>query len=101
MLDTKTNFVDEKVEIDPKDLQVSFDNNTTETKDTETNNESTSDTVDDIKAKITAIQKSLNPMEKTKAKAALTENNLPLAIKSITDMETLTKIYDVLSTFNK
>lgn len=33
MLDTKTNFVDEKVEIDPKDLQVSFDNNTTETKD--------------------------------------------------------------------
>ena len=36
MLDTKTNFVDEKVEIDPKDLQVSFDNNTTETKETET-----------------------------------------------------------------
>ena len=36
MLDTKTNFVDEKVEIDPKDLQVSFGNNTTETKDTET-----------------------------------------------------------------
>lgn len=36
MLDTKTNFVDKKVEIDPKDLQVSFDNNTTETKDTET-----------------------------------------------------------------
>ena len=30
MLDTKTNFVNEKVEIDPKDLQVSFDNNTTE-----------------------------------------------------------------------
>lgn len=68
---------------------------------TETNDESTSDTVDDIKAKITAIQKSLNPMEKTKAKAALTENNLPLAIKSITDMETLTKIYDMLSTFKK
>ena len=36
MLDTKTNFVDEKVEIDPKDLQVSFGNNTTETKDKET-----------------------------------------------------------------
>ena len=36
MLDTKTNFVDEKVEIDPTDLQVSFYNNTTETKDTET-----------------------------------------------------------------
>lgn len=36
MLDTKTNFVDKKVEIDPKDLQVSFGDNTTETKDTET-----------------------------------------------------------------
>ena len=40
MLDTKTNFVDEKVEIDPKDLQVSFGDNTTETKDTETKDES-------------------------------------------------------------
>ena len=40
MLDTKTNFVDKKVEIDPKDLQVSFDNNTTETKDEKTNNDS-------------------------------------------------------------
>lgn len=40
MLDTKTNFVDEKVEIDPKDLQVSFDNNTTETKDKETKDDS-------------------------------------------------------------
>ena len=40
MPDTKTNFVDEKVEIDPKDLQVSFDNNTTEIKDKETNNDS-------------------------------------------------------------
>ena len=39
MLDTKTNFVDEKVEIDPKDLQVSFDNNTTETKDEKTKDE--------------------------------------------------------------
>ena len=36
MLDTKTNFVDKKVEIDPKDLQVSFDNNTTEKKDEKT-----------------------------------------------------------------
>ena len=39
MLDTKTNFVDEKVEIDPKDLQVSFDNKTTETKDEKTKEE--------------------------------------------------------------
>ena len=40
MLDTKTNFVDEKVEIDPKDLQVSFDNNTTEKKDEKTKDDS-------------------------------------------------------------
>lgn len=40
MLDTKTNFVDEKVEIDPKDLQVSFGDNTTETKDEKSNNDS-------------------------------------------------------------
>ena len=39
MLDTKTNFVDEKVEIDPKDLQVSFGDNTTETKDEKTKEE--------------------------------------------------------------
>lgn len=39
MLDTKTNFVDEKVEIDPKDLQVSFGDNTTETKETEKKDE--------------------------------------------------------------
>ncbi len=36
MLATKTNVENKKIDIDPKDLQVSFDNNTTETKDTET-----------------------------------------------------------------
>lgn len=40
MLDTKTNFVDEKVEIDPKDLQVSFGDNTTEKKDEKTKDDS-------------------------------------------------------------
>ena len=40
MLDTKTNFVNEKVEIDPKDLQVSFGDNTTETKDEKTKDDS-------------------------------------------------------------
>lgn len=63
--------------------------------------ETTQDSSDDIKAKITAIQKSLSPVEKTKAKAALTEKNLPVAIKSITDTEILKKIYDVLSAFEK
>ena len=63
--------------------------------------ETTQDSSDDIKAKITAIQKSLNPVEKTKAKAALTEKNLPIAIKSVTDTETLNKIYEILSAFEK
>lgn len=63
--------------------------------------ETTQDSSDDIKAKITAIQKSLSPVEKTKAKAALTEKNLPVAIKSVTDTEILNKIYDVLSAFEK
>lgn len=63
--------------------------------------ETTQDSFDDIKAKITAIQKSLSPVEKTKAKAALTEKNLPIAIKSVTDTETLNKIYEILSAFKK
>ena len=63
--------------------------------------ETTQDSSDDIKAKITAIQKSLSPVEKTKAKAALTEKNLPIAIKSVTDTETLNKIYEILSAFKK
>ena len=63
--------------------------------------ETTQDSSDDIKAKITAIQKSLSPIEKTKAKAALTEKNLPIAIKSVTDTETLNKIYEILSAFEK
>ena len=63
--------------------------------------ETTQDSSDDIKAKITAIQKSLSPVEKTKAKAALTEKNLPIAIKSVTDTKTLNKIYEILSAFEK
>ena len=63
--------------------------------------ETTQDSSDDIKAKITAIQKSLSPVEKTKAKAALTEKNLPIAIKSVTDTETLNKIYEIMSAFEK
>ena len=63
--------------------------------------ETTQDSSDDIKAKITAIQKSLSPVEKTKAKAALTEKNLPIAIKSVIDTETLNKIYEILSAFEK
>ena len=32
---------------------------------------------------------------------ALTEKNLPIAIKSVTDAETLNKIYEILSAFEK
>lgn len=55
MLDTKTNFVDEKVEIDPKDLKVSFDNNTTETKDTEIKDTETKDTETKDDSKIVKV----------------------------------------------
>lgn len=67
----------------------------------ETGNAVETDPVDEIKAKISAIQKSLSPVEKTKAKAALTEKNLPVAIKSITEIEVLNNIYEVLSEFQK
>ena len=82
MLDTKTNFVDEKVEIDPKDLQVSFDNNTTETKDTETK-----------ETKPKAIKVSLGndsealAEEKSKPKEKQDKNKIKQLEKSIKDRE--------------
>lgn len=63
------------------------------TKETETN---TSE-VDDIKAQISAKQKSLNPMQKSKAKQALTDAGLPTATKNIDDIETLKKYLDTIS----
>jgi hypothetical protein len=69
-----------------------------------TNNEETTDTTDtnndemaDIKAKISTIQKSLNPVQKSKAKAALTEAGLPTATKTITDIEVLKKYLETIS----
>ena len=87
MLDTKTNFVDEKVEIDPKDLQVSFDNNTTETKDTETKDTETKET------KPKAIKVSLGndsealAEEKSKPKGKQDKNKIKQLEKSIKDRE--------------
>lgn len=50
-----------------------------------------------IKEKISAIQKSLNPVQKSKAKAALTDAGLPTAIKSVTDIEVLKKCLETIS----
>ena len=84
MLDTKTNFVDEKVEIDPKDLQVSFDNNTTETKETkdkETNNDSKI-----VKVSLGNDAKALAE-EKSKPKEKQDKNKIKQLEKSIKNRE--------------
>ena len=82
MLDTKTNFVDEKVEIDPKDLQVSFGNNTTETKDTET--KETKPNV--IKVSLGNDSKALAE-EKSKPKEKQDKDKIKQLEKSIKDRE--------------
>ena len=53
--------------------------------------------VADIKSKITAIQKSLNPVQKSAAKTALSEAGLPTALKTVTDIEVLNKCLEILS----
>ena len=81
MLDTKTNFVDKKVEIDPKDLQVSFDNNTTETKDTETKDDSKI-----VKVSLGNDAEALAE-EKSKPKEKQDKNKIKQLEKSIKDRE--------------
>lgn len=81
MLDTKTNFVDEKVEIDPKDLQVSFDNNTTETKD-----EKTKDDSKIVKVSLGNDSEALAE-EKSKPKEKQDKNKIKQLEKSIKDRE--------------
>ena len=56
------------------------------------------DEVADIKAEISTIQKSLNPVQKSAAKKALTDAGLPTAIKSVTDIEVLKKCKEILAT---
>ena len=81
MLDTKTNFVDEKVEIDPKDLQVSFGNNTTETKDKETKEEPKA-----IKVSLGNDSEALAE-EKSKPKEKQDKDKIKQLEKSIKDRE--------------
>ena len=84
MLDTKTNFVDEKVEIDPKDLQVSFDNNTTETK--ETKDEKTNNDSKIVKVSLGNDSEALAE-EKSKPKDKQNKDKIKQLEKSIKDRE--------------
>lgn len=86
MLDTKTNFVDEKVEIDPKDLQVSFDNNTTETKDEKTKDEKTKDESKIVKVSLGNDAEALAE-EKSKPKDKQDKDKIKQLEKSIKDRE--------------
>lgn len=61
------------------------------------NESNNTDELISIKEKISAIQKSLNPVQKSKAKAALTDAGLPTAIKSVTDIEVLKKCLETIS----
>lgn len=86
MLDTKTNFVDEKVEIDPKDLQVSFGNNTTETKDEKTKDEKTKDDSKIVKVSLGNDAEALAE-EKSKPKDKQDKDKIKQLEKSIKDRE--------------
>ena len=86
MLDTKTNFVDEKVEIDPKDLQVSFGNNTTETKDTETKDKETNNDSKIVKVSLGNDSEALAE-EKSKPKEKQDKDKIKQLEKSIKDRE--------------
>jgi len=61
------------------------------------NESNNTDELTSIKEQISAIQKSLNPVQKSKAKAALTDAGLPTAIKSVTDIEVLKKCLETIS----
>ena len=84
MLDTKTNFVDEKVEIDPKDLQVSFDNNATETKETKD-----TEAKDDSKIVKVSLGNDAEALaeEKSKPKEKQDKDKIKQLEKSIKDRE--------------
>ena len=86
MLDTKTNFVDEKVEIDPKDLQVSFDNNTTETKDEKTKDTETNNDSKIVKVSLGNDAEALAE-EKSKPKEKQDKDKIKQLEKSIKDRE--------------
>ena len=63
----------------------------------ETEPDKSVDEVAEIKSDISAIQKSLNPVQKSAAKKALADAGLPTAIKSVTDIEILKKCKKILT----
>lgn len=62
--------------------------------ESENNNE-----LDDIKAKIKSLQGSLNPVQKSEAKKKLTDAGLPTAFKTVTDIDILKQVVEILSSF--
>jgi len=68
--------------------------------DTETNNEiENANDLDEIKANIKSLQSSLNPVQKSEAKKKLADAGLPTAFKTVTDIEVLKKVVEILSSF--
>lgn len=66
----------------------------------ETNENSTENQTTELLDKISAVMKSLNPVGKTKAKEALSAENLPIKpteTKKITDIKTLERVLEVIS----
>ncbi len=59
--------------------------------------ETSDNKISDLKAEISAIQKAMNPVQKSNAKKSLTEAGLPTVIKSVTDIGILNKCLKVLS----
>lgn len=66
----------------------------------ETNENSAKNQTTELLDKISAVMKSLNPVGKTKAKEALSAENLPIKpteMKKITDIKTLERVLEVIS----
>lgn len=59
--------------------------------------ESNGDKITALKSEITAIQKSMNPVQKSNAKKALVEAGLPTAIKTVADENVLAQCLEILS----
>lgn len=64
----------------------------------EENDANESNEIDDLKAQITTVQKSLSsPVKKSNAKKALEKAGLPTQAKNITDVDTLKKYLEIIS----
>ena len=75
-------------------LKIAGEDETTTDNESENNNE-----LDDIKAKIKSLQGSLNPVQKSEAKKKLTDAGLPTAFKTVTDIDILKQVVEILSSF--